>query len=342
MSKEQPGFGAARFGRMPAPRPIARPALLARLDGAPGLTVVVAGRGAGKSTLLNTWAQGRGARLLEVGPLLAGHPELREAPLDGWLAAGAARAATTAPGSAGSRTVRAPDPVAHAVRALRGGGGRGAVVVDGVDELAVDAPVVQDLAAVCRTAPAGLRLMLVARAAPAFAVEDALWLGDAELAFAEDETYQVLAASLADAAAADALAPDLHLLTNGWPELVGLAAAWLGQQAPGVRGARLRALSRADGHSMREHLVGAVISGLKRDDRELVGRLAHLPGVDAALADRLDLTEDLVALPPLVQAMPGRAGWFAVPNGLKEVVRRDLPMSAEAHAALLREYQAGM
>jgi ATP/maltotriose-dependent transcriptional regulator MalT len=186
-----------------------------------------------------------------------------------------------------------------------------------------------------------LRLVLASREVLPFPVGAARRLGDAELGFAEDETYQVLAASLADAAAADALAPDLQLLTNGWPALVGLAAAWLAQHAPEQRGERLRALSRIHGPLL-EYLVAAVLGGLNRDDRELVWRLAYLPGVDGALADRLDLTEDLVAMPPFVQPMPGRAGWFAVPNGLKTAVRRELPMSAEARAALLADHQAGM
>jgi ATP/maltotriose-dependent transcriptional regulator MalT len=340
VSKGQHGFGAARFGRPPAPKPIGRPALLARLDTAPWLTLVVAGPGAGKSTLLNTWSAARHGRLVELGPLLA---------------AGAA-------GAADLRSLLTP-----AVTTL---------VVDGLETLPAGSPLLHDLAALCarppagwRAAepprpglppapppaapaptagslvagalPAGFRLVLASREPLPFPVGAALRLGDGELAFAEDETYQVLAASFADAAAADALAPDLHLLTNGWPELVGLAAAWLAQHAVGERGLRLGALGRTSG-PLRERLVAAILDGLNREDRELVWRLAYLPGVDAATADRLDLTEHLVAVPPFVQPMPGRAGWFAVPNGLKDPVRRALPMSAEAREALLAAYQSGM
>lgn len=160
-----------------------------------------------------------------------------------------------------------------------------------------------------------------------------------ELSFAEDETYQALGAALGDAAGADTLAPDLHLLTHGWPQAVGLAAAWLAQQkSRAERAAKLRSLARVHG-PLEQYLVGAVLDGLARDDRELVQKLAYLPGVDARRADRLDLTEDLVALPPFVQPVAGKPGWFAVPGGLRAAVQSEAPLSPEAAAALKIAYQ---
>ncbi|UWP82983.1 hypothetical protein [Dactylosporangium fulvum] len=210
------------------------------------------------------------------------------------------------------------------------------LVVDGIDELPADSPLLPRLASLCTTGTA--RLVLASRDSLPFDAGPAQRLGEADLAFAEDETYQVLAAAFGDAAAADALAPDLHLLTNGWPALVGLAAAWLAQQPASERAARLAVLARVSG-SLQDHLVGAVLDGLSRDDRDLVQRLAQLPGIDAATADRLDLTEDLAAMPPFVQPVPGRPGWFAVPRGFRDAVRRHLPMSEDARVALTTAYQ---
>ncbi|WP_432833970.1 hypothetical protein [Dactylosporangium sp. CA-092794] len=163
-------------------------------------------------------------------------------------------------------------------------------------------------------------------------------ISGAELAFAEDETYQVLAGVFGDAEAADELAPDLHLLTHGWPALVGLAGAWLGQQPAEERRERLRALARVDG-DLGEHLVPAVVAGLDGEERELVRRLARLPWVNAALADRLDLTEDLEAVAPFVQSVARRPGWFAVPDGWRRPLQRELPMT-DAEVATLQEAYA--
>ncbi|MFB9182599.1 hypothetical protein ACFFX1_31050 [Dactylosporangium sucinum] len=274
MGKERFGFGPARFGRRPAVPPIARPALLERLDQVRnGVTLVVAGAGAGKSTLLSAWSAARGGVFVNL--------EL--------------------------------DPPHHE--------GDGPLVVDEATEAHVD----------------WLRKLshrrVVVAAQEVLPVQARQTLTARELAFAEDETYQVLAAALGDAAGADTLAPDVHLLTHGWPQTVGLAAAWLAQQSPAERAAKLRSLARVT-EPLEPYLVGAVLDGLTRDDRELAQKLAHLPGVDARRADRLDLTEDLVALPPFVQPVAGKPGWFAVPGGLRVAVQRAAPLAAEAVAAL--------
>jgi hypothetical protein len=186
--------------------------------------------------------------------------------------------------------------------------------------------------------PGGL-VVVAAQTDPGIA--GALFIGAAELAFAEDETYQVLAATLGDAEAADALAPDLHLLTNGWPALVALAGAWLGQQAPGERRGRLRGLARVEA-GLAEHLVPQVIGGLGGEERELLRRLVWLPAVDAATADRLDLTENLRGVAPFIQGLARRPGWFTVPTGWKTAVQQALPLPAAAVAELRRAYAEGM
>ncbi|WP_238015385.1 hypothetical protein KZZ52_01345 [Dactylosporangium sp. AC04546] len=280
MGKERLGSGPARFGRRPAVPPIARSALLERLDRVDrGVTLVVAGAGAGKSTLLSAWSAGRGGVLLNL--------EL--------------------------------DPPQ--------GPSGGTLVVDEADERHVEwiNGLPNDRVVVAAQAPLPIRARQTVTAR--------------DLSFAEDETYQALGAALGDAAGADTLAPDLHLLTHGWPQAVGLAAAWLAQQkSAGEREAKLRSLARVDG-PLERYLVGAVLDGLARDDRELVQKLAYLPGVDARRADRLDITENLVALPPFVQPVAGKPGWFAVPGGLRAAVQSEAPLSPEAAAALKIAYQ---
>jgi hypothetical protein len=165
-------------------------------------------------------------------------------------------------------------------------------------------------------------------------------IGARELAFAEDETYQVLAGAFGDAEAADAIAPDVHLLTNGWPALVGLAGVWLAQHPAEERRDRLRALARVE-LGLAEYLVPAVLAGLDEADRELVRRLARLPDADARLADRLDITEDLAAVAPFVQPLARKPGWFAVPDGWRAAITRQLPMPDAEVAALRAAYAAG-
>jgi len=150
-------------------------------------------------------------------------------------------------------------------------------------------------------------------------IAGALVIGAAELAFAEDETYQVLAAAFADAEAADVLAPDLHLLTNGWPSLVGLAAAWLAQHPAPRRRERLIELARSDA-GLAEFLVPAVLAGLDEPGRELVRRLAYLPGPGPA--------EHPGPVTPFVQGLLRRPGSFVVPEGWKAALRALLPLGA--------------
>lgn len=258
--------------------------------------------------------------VLVVGGAGAGKTTL----LDGWVAARGGMLIDLAErGAAGREHGGRPAWTTE----LAGGG---VLAVDGVTEA--------DLAEV-----GGLprRGGIVVAAEDELALDAAVRIGVEELAFAEDETYQVLAAAFGDAEAADELAPDLHLLTSGWPALVALAAAWLARSQAGDRQDCLRSLAQVDA-GLAEHLVPALLAALSDDERELVRRMARLPGVDAALADRLDLTEDLAAVAPFVQAVARRPGWFAVPHGWRNALQRELPMSERAVAELRAAYAAGM
>ncbi|WP_433054883.1 hypothetical protein [Dactylosporangium sp. CS-033363] len=197
---------------------------------------------------------------------------------------------------------------------------RGAVLVDlavqGLDAVpaegltAIDGATARDVSALAN------RRGVVIAAEQDPGVAGAVVVTAAELAFAEDETYQVLAAAFGDAEAADVLAPDLHLLTNGWPGLVALAAAWLAQHPAGERRERLTALARAE-EGLAEFLVPAVLGGLSADEREVVRRAVYAPAI-----------EDSRAVPPFVQGLLRRPGWFVVPAGWKAALRSLLPRGA--------------
>ncbi|MFI5905900.1 hypothetical protein [Dactylosporangium sp. NPDC051541] len=221
---------------------------------------------------------------------------------------------------------------------LTGGAGAGkSTLLDAWSGTAVDGVTAADVDEILRRHP-GPKLVLATE--EELAIPGAVQVSARELAFAEDETYQVLAAAFGDAEAADVLAPDLHLLTNGWPGLVALAAVWLAQQPALERRERLLTLARAE-IGLAEYLVPAVVAGLSDGERELVRRLVHLPGIDARTADRLDITEDLAAVPPFVQELLRRPGWFVVPEGWKAALRAELPLSAAEVSRLQARYDAG-
>ncbi|MFF5230603.1 hypothetical protein [Dactylosporangium sp. NPDC000521] len=206
------------------------------------------------------------------------------------------------------------------------------VVVDGVERLEVGGAGWGRVVALVGVVP----LVLSGREPIPVAAVDRLGAG--HLAFAEDETYQVLAAALADAAGADGLAPDLHLLTGGWPGLVGLAAAWLARVPQAERASSVRRLARVDG-GLQEHLVGALIGVLDAGEREFVRRLAHLPVVDAGRADVLGLAEDWGAVPPLVVPVRQEGEAFVVPEPLRRTIQQRLPLAEHERQALLAAFQ---
>ncbi|MGI5179623.1 hypothetical protein ACQEVZ_25155 [Dactylosporangium sp. CA-152071] len=343
-------FGAARFGRPVAPRPIVRTGLLARLDRAfdePGREQ--AHRAADRDAGL-TPDRERPRRPADPDAGLA--PE-RSGTLPGQ---GLSERAEAGQEAGSDRAARAPVVV---VVAGSGAGKsillgqwaerRGAVLVQ-AEELPAEVPpgalVVVDGVERLEVGGAGwgwvvarvgvVPLVLSGREPiPVDAVDR---LGAGHLAFGEDETYQVLAAALADAAGADRLAPDLHLLTGGWPGLVGLAAAWLARVPQAERAGSLRQLARVDG-GLQEHLVGALVGVLDAGERELVRRLAYLPAVDAGRADVLGLAEEWGAVPPLVVPARAEKEAFVVPEPLRKTIQQRLPLAEAERQALLEAFQ---
>ncbi|MFC5000774.1 hypothetical protein ACFPIJ_23410 [Dactylosporangium cerinum] len=313
-------FGAARFGRPASPRPIVRPGLLARLDRA--------------------FADSTPSSTPHLTPEPGPGPE-RERDGESELVEGGVQpvVVVVAGSGAGKSTLlqQWAEPRGAVLVQLENGQvpavGTGAVtVLDGVERLAVDGPEWRSIVKLVGVVP----LVLSGREPIPVAAVDRLGAGHLE--FAEDETYQVLAGALADAAGADRLAPDLHLLTGGWPALVGLAAAWLARLPVADRGASLRQLARVDG-PLRDHLVGVLLQALHHDEREFVRRLAHLPAIDAATADALDLTEDLGGLPPIVLPVYGKGGRYGVPEPLRETIQQRLPLAEPERRALLEAFQ---
>jgi ATP/maltotriose-dependent transcriptional regulator MalT len=337
------------------PRPVMRGALLVALDSPAWLTTVVAGAGAGKSTLLSTWATGRPAAYRELRAEDAALTVLLRGLADAFDGVGVRLAPavtdalrdptgvddeTRAVGVASLVAAALDQPATVPAQAARAQAA--ALVLDGLQNLPATGPSMRFVEALCRHTPRALRLVLASRHPLPFRVDRLRAAGllralDVEdLTFAEDETYQALAAALGDAAAADALAPDLHLLTSGWPALVALAASWLARQPQAERPSRLAQLGQAVG-PLAEYLVTTLLAAQLPADREIVRYAAHLPAVDSALCDALDLAEHVTAKPPFLEAVPMRPGWFAVPRGQRDIVLARLPLGVPERKELLRK-----
>jgi ATP/maltotriose-dependent transcriptional regulator MalT len=344
-----PAAKLAAAGRV---KPVYRAALVARLDTYAWLTTVVAGAGGGKSTLLATWAADRsrtayrplGVEHAALPALLRGlaeafaAAEIRIPPAvhDALLDPGAADDEGRAAGMA-SLLAAAFDKTSADEPAV--------LVLDGLHELPAAGSGVRFVEALSRHAPRGLRLVVASRQSLPFPVDRLRAAGHlaelniADLGFAEDETYQALAAALGDAAAADALAPDLHLITSGWPALVALSAGWLAQLDPNERGARLGQLRQAVG-PLGEYLVTTLLAAQQPPTRELIRQAAHLPAVNDALCAALGVPAPQPS-PPFLEAVRDRPGWYAVPPVQREIVLARLPFGDDGERVRVLSTAAG-
>lgn len=336
------------------PKPVWRAGLAAVLDAGAPLTVIVAGVGAGKTSLLTSWAAVRRAtayRALRADDaalpvLLRGVVEALDAAEVGLPPAVRDAALDLSAVDDHSRATGMASLLAtafHHVGAGSGGGsgdGGPVLILDSLQELPPGGSGMRFVEELCRHAPYGLRLVLGSRQALPFPVDrlraagHLAELGVAELGFAEDETYQVLAAALGDAAGADALAPDLHLVTSGWPALVALSAGWLAQQEPTGRGARLGQLRHAVG-PLAEYLVTTLLAAQDPATRDLIRHAALLPVVTEALCGALGVAVPR-SNPPFLETVRDRPGCFAVPTVQKDIVLARQPFDEEDRRRVLR------
>lgn len=357
-----PGCGPAPF----ASRHLHRAALLAALDQGAWLTALVAGAGAGKTTLLSSWAANRSAAWLTLGPEHAAMPVLRHDLADAIRPIGGNPAAR----AVGLLEPHGEDPVGLASDEQTQAAGLASVLAGGLDQpgdppfaLVLDnvhhlppggaaARLVEDL---CRHAPRGLRLLVSSRTELPFPVDRLRRAGrltelrDADLAFADFETYQLLTVVLGDAAAADALAAQLHALALGRPGLVVLGAAWLAAQPADQRRARLGALgggveparSGAAGggsqNGLAEYLASQLFTTADPAAQDLVRRAVYLPRISAVLCRALGLpaAADPAYAVPLVTPVAGMPDWYEVPAGLRQTILARHRLPDEEREALL-------
>src|SRR5262245_21592872 len=290
-------------GALPA-RPtwyVGRAGISAALDRGAWLTTLVAGAGAGKTTALGAWAAEHEADWYTLGPddaeLSALLPRLIDAVrIPGLGDVVPAHLRTAQIGAGASTEVSWADAVASLLamsvdQTVPETAPIATIILDGFDHLPASSPAVRFVEALARHAPRGLRLVVSSRDAMPFAVDRLRETGRlAELAatdliFDVDETFQLLTIALGDAAAADEVAADLHTLTSGWPGQVSLGAAWLAQQPPAARRARLAAA-----HGFDAELSEALLAGAAEPTRALIRAAAYLPRVDARLMAELGLT----------------------------------------------------
>lgn len=334
---------------------VGRAGVSALLDRGGFLTTVVAGAGAGKTTALGGWAAVRRAAWHSLRPDDAELPALLPRLAQAVHAAGmgnlmtATMAEILAP-VVGSADVHAQ---ADALAGLLAGavdlaGGRDAavdatVVLDGLERLPPDAPAVRFVEALARQAPRGLRLVVASRESMPFAVGRLRDTGRlvelvaSDLVFDVDETYHLLTIALGDAAAADEIAADLHTLTSGWPSQVSLGAAWLAQQPPATRRARLGAFQGFDGA-----LAETVLAGTPAPVRDLVRTATYLPRVSADLLRGVgratghpDLDGLLASAAPMLMPESGRPGWYRVSGTARTAVLSREPLTPAVRRELM-------
>jgi len=314
---------------------VARPELLAVLDGALGrrLTTVVAGPGCGKTTLLASWARTKPCAWYTLTsadgdlPVLArGLSDALRVRLPGLL----------------DPLVRFDDPADVAVGLAdeleRECGTDLVLVVDDVGELGAGTPSMRLLQTLCRQAPPVLHLVLSSRTRLPLSIErlrgrgQVLELDGAMLAFTAAETADVVTRMLGHGEPG-VLAGQLHEITQGWPAATRLAVEWLRHRRPAERGQALTELARPGG-PLFGYLAEEVCPPDDPTLRALLPVVAPLPrfGVElcAALGIRVDAVE-LTGCGPFVRRDPDRQGWFmlaplirdfAVARAAPDVLRR--------------------
>lgn len=333
---------------------VGRAGVSAALDRGRWLTTIVAGTGSGKTTVLGEWAADRRAAWQALGAddtqlpvFLTGLAQAaREAGVPASILPGRWQDTLVSAGGADSEHDRA-DTLASlvAVAIDRAALPETIIVLDGFDLLPPTSPGVRFVEALSRHAPKGLRLVVSSRSALPFPVDRLRETGrlteltGEDLAFDVDETYQLLTIALGDAAAADEIAGDLHTLTAGWPGQVSLGAAWLAQQPPGVRRAKLASFEGFDGH-----LAEAVLTNAAPETRELVRVAAYLPRVDARLLAAIGVSPDAAGGPsrllarcaPMLMPESGRPGWYRISSATKVAVHARDSLTARPRRSLLR------
>ncbi len=329
---------------------VGRAGVSAALDRRTWLTTVVAGTGAGKTIAVGGWAADRPVAWLSLNPEDAEFPvfvaRLREAVIASAVFA-APVVETMRAASGGTGDAEHADSLAAVLAEAAAESTPDqapAIVLDGFDLIPAESSTVRFVEALSRHAPGGIRLVISSRQPIPFAVQRLrdtgrlAELGNDDLVFDVDETYQLLTIALGNAAEADQIAGDLHTLTAGWPGQVSLGAAWLAHQPADQRRGRLTNFAGSDGQ-----LTEAVLTSARPDVRAMVRVVAYLPRVSARLLADTDYAPDpvniddlLMACAPMIMPESGRAGWYRISAAARAAVLTSHPLSPPERQGLLR------
>lgn len=328
------------------------------------LTVVVAGPGCGKSSALAAWAAGHrtawydlGVDDVEPGTLARGIVDavrLRLPVLPARTLA-AVEAALGPEGDAPGRAEALAAVIAEGIAAAMAAPpvvDRLVLVLDDVSVLPPGGASARLLAALCRQAPAGLRVVLAGRSEPPVPLARArgrgevLDVGAEDLALDQDEVAEVLRAVLMEAAGcppetderavapmdeADELAPALYALTGGWAAAVRLAAEAVRAASRERRPQVLEALHRPGG-ALFAYLAEEVVAAEPPEAQELLATVAPLRRFTPALCADLGLPSAEQALASLgrrgvfLEAHASAEGWLTLAPLLREFALSHLPL----------------
>jgi DNA-binding SARP family transcriptional activator/ATP/maltotriose-dependent transcriptional regulator MalT len=215
-------------------------------------------------------------------------------------------------------------------------GGDGAIVA--VDEVQRAAPAVAGwIAELAAQVPAGARLLVAGRRVPTAVralvdTVDAVHLGAAELRLDGDEVTRLLVAAGLDPDGAEAAAPSMLAMTDGWPAAVALAGS-LGDRsdgaaAPDTRGPR----------QVLHRLVDELLDAATHEERRTIEQLVGVPLLSGRVAELVGGPGSLDRLRDLGLPLRYRTdGWAELPDPVKELIpSRALP--PETARAVARSY----
>jgi ATP/maltotriose-dependent transcriptional regulator MalT/DNA-binding SARP family transcriptional activator len=317
-----------------SPGLIPRPRLDPLLDLIPlrRLGLVIGGAGYGKSTLVRDWAVGR--RVAWVA--MRDDPQSSRGlggPLIDALGRAGVRIETQFESGAGAASETLAGIIAGAIEAS--GAGELILVIDDVQELAVDASPNGLLPAFIRQAPSSVHVVLISRSMPAFPIQRLRAHGETvdvratDLAMDTDEVGRMVETVLGGED--EQLAAKLAGATSGWPALIRLVLESL-RSVP--TDARVAAVDRSmrSGEAIFPYLAEEVLAGEPPLVRELIRTVAPLDAFDGDLCrdlgirDAARIVADLRSRGMFVMSAPDGHDRLSLHRLIRDYAKQRMPL----------------